>query len=823
MSHFTHPKRRYLKRYLVFLAILTVVASLMVSANIISIGRRGSITADGGVTYYVSPSGNDTNNGSLTAPFATPAKATAVARGGDTIKLADGAYTQSATLKFASSGTAVAPIILKAEHRGKAAIIGPATAGLYGIYIDKNYIIIDGIEQKDAGESGIKPSGTNISIINSSVHGNGVPYFGGPHLHNGQGIGASSPSAQFLKIENNDIYGNFEHGIYISGSDDTSIIGNKIHDNGYFDLQFNDDGGIDGSMRGYVANNMIYSTTHPQESGGMNLVTLRSSIVQNNVVYEAGKGITLSGTNGKNNYIPADNNLFKFNTFVSSGYGTVTVTKAEAVGNKFYNNIIVHTASNLSGQSPYVFDAGGLGESDHNVVWNAGGTNIGQLPDGVKYNFGQWQQNTHLDAHAKNLDPHFVNLGDNDYRLNSDSPAIGLATSAFTVDTDIDGNGRPSGGTYDAGAYEYQSSSTAKPKADLLLTKIVDQPSPHEGDIVNFTVTLKNNGPDVAKNVVVHDAVPSGISFVSSTLTGGQYDSATGNWSLGALNAHLVVTLILKGRVNIGTANKTITNTANAKQDSSIIDDPANNGASASLTIAEPAKSTDTSKTGSGSGGSTDSTKSQDLAPAGSGQGDRLAPINNTSTTPPVSGPVTSSNSANAGSATQAKPVPRALLDARIDTTKSYVKVDGNHVVADGKSAFKIVVGIKDNNGAFITNMMPKALFSQADITKGDTVLIGNEWFIGVRATKPGTYLAKVTVGDVSLADASLSFLSQVEVGATKSVDAAQSFVTPPSPDNTTIAAPIISVARWDLTKISLHNFFIRIKDTLVRWLGAQS
>jgi len=63
-------------------------------------------------TYYVSTSGNDTNSGSLTAPFKTFDKAIAVMQAGDECIIRGGTYRQ--TLTIAKDGTTGNPITFKA-------------------------------------------------------------------------------------------------------------------------------------------------------------------------------------------------------------------------------------------------------------------------------------------------------------------------------------------------------------------------------------------------------------------------------------------------------------------------------------------------------------------------------------------------------------------------------------------------------------------------------------------------------------------------------------------------------------------------------------
>lgn len=89
-------------------------------------------------TYVVSPSGNDTANGSFGAPFLSVSKAIAVAQPGDSIQLRAGTYRE--TIAPVRSGTATNPITIE-SYNGETAIIsacdlvpGPWTAGTNNIY-----------------------------------------------------------------------------------------------------------------------------------------------------------------------------------------------------------------------------------------------------------------------------------------------------------------------------------------------------------------------------------------------------------------------------------------------------------------------------------------------------------------------------------------------------------------------------------------------------------------------------------------------------------------------------------------------------------------
>jgi uncharacterized repeat protein (TIGR01451 family) len=134
----------------------------------------------------------------------------------------------------------------------------------------------------------------------------------------------------------------------------------------------------------------------------------------------------------------------------------------------------------------------------------------------------------------------------------------------------------------------FPGSAAAPPgDADLSITK-TDSPDPvAQGNNVTYTITVTNNGPLAATNVVVTDNLPApqDSDFVSVTTTAGTCDR-TGNTvtcNLGTLaaNTSAIVTLVVKAK-----KSGTLSNTAvvASPEDNT----PANNSATATTTVNKP-------------------------------------------------------------------------------------------------------------------------------------------------------------------------------------------------------------------------------------------
>ena len=122
---------------------------------------------------------------------------------------------------------------------------------------------------------------------------------------------------------------------------------------------------------------------------------------------------------------------------------------------------------------------------------------------------------------------------------------------------------------------EANNTTDVTPKADLVVVKVVSDKNPKFGDLITWTVTVTNKGPDVAKNVNVTDKLPAGLIYNGHKAEIGNYDPVTGLWIVGDLANGESKSLVITTKVNI--TNKTIENVANATSDTPGNSTPGNN------------------------------------------------------------------------------------------------------------------------------------------------------------------------------------------------------------------------------------------------------
>ena len=103
------------------------------------------------------------------------------------------------------------------------------------------------------------------------------------------------------------------------------------------------------------------------------------------------------------------------------------------------------------------------------------------------------------------------------------------------------------------------------------------------GEEVCFHVKVRNDGPDVALGVSVSDLLPPGLSYSSSNVADGSYDSGADFWSIGDLVVGPEAQIWVCGTADAGTEGMTLSTTAflSAGNDSSF----GNNGGYLSVNL----------------------------------------------------------------------------------------------------------------------------------------------------------------------------------------------------------------------------------------------
>ncbi len=88
----------------------------------------------------------------------------------------------------------------------------------------------------------------------------------------------------------------------------------------------------------------------------------------------------------------------------------------------------------------------------------------------------------------------------------------------------------------------------------LVVTKKADKSTVNDGDFINYTLTVKNIGAVNAQNVKVSDQLPAVLDYVSCTPSG-VFNSGTGIWSAGDLNAGDSTVVVINTKTNYSHSN----------------------------------------------------------------------------------------------------------------------------------------------------------------------------------------------------------------------------------------------------------------------------
>lgn len=438
-------------------------------------GTRGAgapVSIRAGTTYYVSPSGSDSNAGTLSAPWASIQAAADRVGPGDTVLIRGGTYHERVVVR--NSGVSGAEITF-AAYPGEVPVVDGTgismpdwLSGLFEVSA-VSHIRVRGLRVQHSG-----PHSENAGFLvensrNVVLEGNTTD----DTASSGIGVWGS----QDVTVDGNEVInacnGGQQEEISIGGTAGFDVVRNLVHDGG---KTANGGEGItlkDGSHGGRVRGNRVWNiargvgiyvdawdkhtydievsgnVVHDVRAGnGINLASEMGGLLEdirvfNNVVYGNGVyGVQVGAYGGVPNH-PMRNLSVMNNTIAGNGAGWgggIAVDNPEATGVVVRNNVV---SGNLTFQ---IVVANGVPAAsvsvDHNLV------------DGFRGDEGETRGTEYVEGN-----PLFVNAAAHDYHLAAGSLAIDRGSSAGAPPADFDGISRPQGVGFDIGAYERISES----------------------------------------------------------------------------------------------------------------------------------------------------------------------------------------------------------------------------------------------------------------------------------------------------------------------------------------------------------------------------
>ena len=397
--------------------------------------------------YYVDGlTGDDSNQGTPTAPFRSFTRAVSILAPGDKLTVAGGRYTEP--LVVTNSGTNQQPIVIAGDRRPLIEADNDA------IVISASYVEVRGFEAHTLGLGSAVMVGKrnhHVRVTHNILRDSGC-------------AGIAAIQTDYVTIENNRVFGNSRRspwqcsGISIYQAinfDHSAGAHNFIRRNMVFDNMnvFVDNKISHSDGKTTDGNGIIIDDTRHTQGGTAEPVYDGLTVIENNIVFDnGGRGINVFISDhvlvrNNTNY----HNLKDLNLAWRQGQGEFVAAYANDI--KFINNISVPSDSTVYGFMDAQKDANNV--CDYNLIEDGkmlaaqdyqkcGGRHNMFVPAGV-------------DFVAPSVDPETA-----DFHLRKGSPAIGTGTASDSPSEDFSGAPRPRSGPVDLGAL--QISGVADPK-----------------------------------------------------------------------------------------------------------------------------------------------------------------------------------------------------------------------------------------------------------------------------------------------------------------------------------------------------------------------
>jgi chitodextrinase len=440
-------------------------------------------------TYHVSPSGSDSGSGTLTSPFKTIQHAANIVNPGDTVYVRGGTYYQRVSLTRSGSS---AGYITFQNYPGETPVLDGTGfgAGYMFAATDVSYLKIIGLTVQNYTGGGIfvqtsTGKASHIEIRNNTVQNqacdgtqtylndaisiNAWPWQSSnsitdividgnslSHINNVCANEALTISGEIhrFQITNNtldavtdigiDVIGQNENGYYGRAGEfptDGIISGNEIKNSQTDGAQYAAAIYLDGAQNVTIEKNIVHDNSDigidpSTEQTGF---TTQNIIIRNNVLWNNGRGIDFGASwNGTDHGVRIAHNTVAVTTTgkqscFSMGKGSDIVGKNNIAyfgsTGTFYP---IETLNIVSGTDTQILD--------YNLYYSASQSNMaywyGTNSGGFYSSLSGYQAGTGQDAHAKGQNPMFVDLTNDNFALQSGSPAIdagGFLTSTTSA------------------------------------------------------------------------------------------------------------------------------------------------------------------------------------------------------------------------------------------------------------------------------------------------------------------------------------------------------------------------------------------------------
>jgi PKD repeat protein len=472
----------------------TVSAAKDLAGNALAAPVSWSFTttaATPSVQYYVSKTGNDSNAGTIAAPWRTIQHAMNVATAGSTVNIMAGTYSER--LKVNVSGGAGNSITFQPygfsggpNCGGSTGVacggdqvildyssLGTDTSGIPYLEIDnQSYVVIQGLTFQNyqtlgAMQRGGWIHGTSTHDIQFkhnkvlTIQNKGA--WDGTNALLGFWIDGGARNVWVYENEMGNIVSNYGEAMTTSGAFNVTIENNWFHDTDGIAIDIQKNGSntiVRGNLVEWSSKKRDGSAWYSYPSNAIYVDGGNTAIIERNIVRDSGWGYAVLSEPGN----PAAHDITVRNNLGYRLYGGIEVGTwySTTDGSSVYN-VDVHNNTISNSQYGLVirpYTSASVAWKNNIVVSpNPYQNTLGWPVGTMDYNLYSGGTATGPDAHKITANPLFTNPGaaTPDLTLQVSSPAINAGDPAFTVGTgevDFAGNPRLVGGRVDMGAYE---------------------------------------------------------------------------------------------------------------------------------------------------------------------------------------------------------------------------------------------------------------------------------------------------------------------------------------------------------------------------------